>query len=95
MNQAHGGPEDGAPHQPQQEQSGGFAERIRPHMEVVSAEGEHIGTVDSIEGDEIKLARGDSPDGRHSYVPLSLVDAVEESRVIIRSRGDNAFGVAV
>lgn len=46
---------------------------IREHMEVVGSDGLHIGTVDHVEGDRIKLTRKDSPDGAHHYVPLSDV----------------------
>ena len=35
-------------------------EDIREHMEVIGADGVHIGTVDRIEGDRIKLIRADS-----------------------------------
>lgn len=40
---------------------------IQDHMEVVDARGMHVGTVDHLEGDRIKLARDDSPDNRHHY----------------------------
>ncbi len=33
---------------------------IREHMEVIGADGVHIGTVDKIEGDRIKLTKADS-----------------------------------
>ena len=46
---------------------------IAKHMEVVGSDGLHIGTVDHVEGDRIKLTRRDSPDGAHHYVPLSDV----------------------
>ena len=46
---------------------------IREHMEVVGSDGLHIGTVDHVDGDRIKLTRKDSPDGAHHYVPLSNV----------------------
>lgn len=34
--------------------------KIREHMEVVGADGVHIGTVDKVEGQRIKLTRADS-----------------------------------
>ena len=43
--------------------------------------GEHIGTVDSVEGDQIKLTKNDSPDGFHHYIPLAWVSRVEGNTV--------------
>jgi len=62
---------------------------IREHMMVHAkgpgsmggAKGEHIGTVDRVEGDRIKLTRDDSPDGRHHFVPLEWVESVEGNTV--------------
>ena len=51
---------------------------IRPHMEVVGSDGLHIGTVDHVEGDRIKLTAKDSNDGSHHYVPLSKVTRIDE-----------------
>lgn len=49
--------------------------------EVLSADGEHIGTVDKVEGNQIKLTRKDSPDGRHHYIPLNWVDSASTNAV--------------
>ena len=35
------------------------ASQIREHMEVVGSDGEHVGTVDKVEGDRIKLTKDD------------------------------------
>ena len=35
-------------------------EDIREHMEVIGADGVHLGTVDRIEGDRIKLTKAES-----------------------------------
>lgn len=79
-----------------QQPSGGsdarFAEQIRQHQEVVDANGNHVGTVDHVQGDQIKLAKSDSPDGEHHYVQLSQVSGIEGDRVRLRERGDNDFG---
>src|SRR3546814_13226551 len=51
---------------------------IREHMTVVGADGVHVGTVDHLDGERIKLTKGDSPqtgDGegaRHHYLPLPV-----------------------
>ena len=34
--------------------------QIREHMEVIGADGVHVGTVDKVEGDRIKLTKADS-----------------------------------
>ncbi|HWX50264.1 MAG TPA: DUF2171 domain-containing protein [Roseomonas sp.] len=47
--------------------------QITPHMKIVGSDGVHIGTVDGLEGDFIKLTKSDSTDGRHHYLPASAV----------------------
>lgn len=69
-----------------------FAEHIREHQEVIDDSGRHVGTVDHIEGDRIKLARSDASDGKHHYVLLSQVAGIEGGKVRLRERGDNDFG---
>ncbi|HEY0028128.1 MAG TPA: DUF2171 domain-containing protein [Allosphingosinicella sp.] len=54
------------------------ASSIQPHMEVLGADGSHMGTVDGVDGDRIKLTRKDSPDGQHHYVGLDSVERVDE-----------------
>ena len=53
------------------------AASIHPTMEVVSANGIQLGTVDSVEGHTIKLRRKD-PDahGQHHYIPLEWVESI-------------------
>ncbi|TPG59031.1 DUF2171 domain-containing protein [Roseomonas nepalensis] len=53
------------------------ASQIKEHMEVVGSCGNHVGVVDHVEGDRIKLTRKDSTDGQHHYLPLSAVASVE------------------
>ncbi|HEX6073255.1 MAG TPA: DUF2171 domain-containing protein [Sphingomicrobium sp.] len=66
-------------------------EDIREHMEVIGADGVHLGTVDRVEGNRIKLIRADSGIGReheHHYVPRGLVAEVEGDRVRLTARGE-------
>ena len=50
---------------------------IREHMDVVGSDGQHVGTVDSVGNDRIKLTRSDpAAGGEHHYVPTSLVARV-------------------
>src|SRR5579875_1803222 len=56
-------------------------DQIRPHMEVIGAEGAHVGTVDKVEGDRIKLTKDDSGmgshQGHHHYISIGIVAGVE------------------
>ena len=53
------------------------ATNIKEHMAVVDATGQHVGTVDSIEGSFIKLTRSDASDARHHYLDLDAVASVD------------------
>ncbi len=68
--------------------------QIREHMEVIGADGVHIGTVDKVEGDRIKLTKKDSGqgshEGHHHYIPAALIADVEGSRVRLSANGDVA-----
>ena len=70
-------------------------ERIREGMEVIGADGVHVGTVDRVEGDRIKLTRADSGqgshEGHHHYLPAGLVAAVECDRVRLSANADVAL----
>jgi hypothetical protein len=68
-------------------------ENIREHMEVIGADGVHLGTVDRIEGDRIKLIRDDSGIGHeehHHYIPRGLIADVEGGKVRLSANGDVA-----
>ncbi len=58
---------------------------IEDGMEVIGADGVHVGTVDRVTADRIKLTRADSGEGghqgHHHYVSLGLVAEVEGDRV--------------
>ena len=58
--------------------------RIEEHMEVVDSGGRHVGTVDHVDGDQIRLTKSDSPDGVHRYVPVAAVDNLENNRVVLK-----------
>ena len=55
------------------------ADSIKAHMAVVDATGQQIGTVDSIDGDFIKLTRSDASDSRHHYLDLDAVASVDSA----------------
>jgi hypothetical protein len=68
--------------------------KIREHMEVIGADGVHIGTVDRTEGKRIKLTKKDSGEGvhrgHHHYIPLALVAEVEGNKVRLSANSDVA-----
>jgi hypothetical protein len=67
---------------------------IKEHMEVIGADGVHIGTVDRVEGNRIKLTKADSGEGSHKghhhYIEGGLVAEVEGSKVRLSAKGDVA-----
>jgi hypothetical protein len=68
-------------------------ESIREHMEIVGADGVHLGTVDKVEGNRIKLTKADSGvahQEHHHYIPAGLIAAVEEDVVRLSANGDVA-----
>src|SRR4029079_5980166 len=68
--------------------------RIKEHMEVIGADGVHVGAVDRIEENRIKLTKADSGEGRHKghhhYIDGSLVADVEGNKVRLSANGDVA-----
>jgi hypothetical protein len=66
--------------------------QIREHMNVIGADGVHLGTVDRVEGDRIKLTKADSGShgDHHHYLSKGLVAAVEGDTVRLSANADNA-----
>jgi len=58
---------------------------IKEHMEVIGADGAHVGTVDKVEGNRIKLTKKDSGEGHHKghhhFIDGGLVAEVEGDKV--------------
>jgi hypothetical protein len=58
---------------------------VRQHMEVIGADGVHIGTVDRVENGRIRLTKADSGEGHHRghhhFIDLGLVSDVEGQKV--------------
>lgn len=67
---------------------------IKEHMEVIGADGAHVGTVDQVEGSRIKLTKADSGEGTHKahhhFIKLSLVAGVEGNKVRLSANADVA-----
>ena len=72
------------------------ASQIKEHAEIIGADGTHVGTVDKVEGDRIKLTKNDSPqteDGKgakHHYISMGLVADVEDGKVRLSANGAEA-----
>ena len=73
---------------------GGFSD-IREHMEVIGADGVHLGTVDKVEDDRIKLTKSDSGtgghEGHHHFIGRGLVADVEGDQVRLSATAANAL----
>jgi len=71
-----------------------MADKVREHMEVIGADGVHVGTVDRVEGDRIKLTKEDSGEGshrgHHHTIPMALVAEVEGNKVRLSANADVA-----
>jgi hypothetical protein len=65
---------------------------VQEHMEVIGADGVHIGTVDKVEGGRIKLTKQDSGShgDHHHYISGALVATVEGDQVRLSANGDAA-----
>jgi hypothetical protein len=70
--------------------------QIKDHADVIGADGVHLGTVDHVDGDRIKLTRADSPQGpggegaKHHYIPFGLVAGIEGGKVRLSANADVA-----
>ena len=68
--------------------------QIKEHMEVIGADGVHVGTVDKVEGNRIKLTKKDSGEGAHKghhhFIPEGLIADIEGDKVRLSANGDVA-----
>ena len=74
---------------------------IEEHMDVIGADGVHVGTVDRVEGDRIKLTKKGSSaeiegatgehEGHHHYISTGLVADIEDNAVRLSATGANAL----
>ena len=64
--------------------------QIKEHADVIGADGVHVGTVDHLQGDRIKLTKQDSSDGRHHYISTGLVAEIEHGTVRLSANADVA-----
>ena len=74
--------------------------QIKEHMDVIGADGIHVGTVDHVEGDRIKLTKKDSGAdveegqgshaGHHHYISKGLIADIEGDKVRLSANADVA-----
>jgi len=66
-----------------QTQRGSLAQ-VEEHFDVVGSDGEHVGTVDKVRGDNIILTKGDADAGGHHHsIPSSWLKSVEGRTVTL------------
>ena len=73
------------------------ASSIREHAEVVGSDGQHVGTVDKVEGQRIRLTKTDSASGgEHHYIHLDSVASADETVTLNRTaeQARDEWGVA-
>lgn len=67
---------------------------IKDHMDVIGADGVHVGTVDHVEGNRIKLIKADSGSGSHAghhhFISTGLVADIEGTTVRLSANADVA-----
>lgn len=71
-------------------------DQVKEHMEVIGADGVHLGTVDRVDGGRIKLTREDSGmahQDHHHYIPGGLIATVEGDQVRLSANADVAAGL--
>jgi hypothetical protein len=62
-----------------------FEAQIHAHMDVADANGQHVGIVEGVEGDTIRLIQGGPPDDWHFPVPMSAVERIEGDRLYLKA----------
>ena len=76
------------------------ATQIQEHAEVIGADGVHVGTVDKVEGNRIKLTKKDSGaqvnegtgshEGHHQFISRGLGADIEDGKVRLSANADVA-----
>jgi hypothetical protein len=69
--------------------------KIRAGMEVIGADGVHVGTVDDFANGRIRLTRADSGQGAHKghrhYIDASLLAGLEGDKLRLSANADVAI----
>lgn len=64
--------------------------QIKEHANVIGADGVHVGTVDHVQGDRIKLTKQDSGDQHHHYISTGLIAEIENGTVRLSANANVA-----
>lgn len=67
--------------------------RIKEHMEVADNSGQHVGTVDEVVDDRIKLTKTDSTDQSHHFIALDQIDRIDDNRIYLKQGTPIPLGV--
>ena len=70
-----------------------MTDKIKENMEVIGADGVHVGIVDHIEAGRIKLKKTDAYGqhaGHHHYIEMGFVAGVEVDKVRLSANADIA-----
>jgi len=67
--------------------------QISEHMEIIGADGVHVGTVDKVEGDRIKMTKADSGShsDHHHYLSQGLIAEIEGNQIRLSASGASAL----
>ncbi|GAB5348486.1 DUF2171 domain-containing protein [Alteriqipengyuania sp. 357] len=58
--------------------------RIKEHMEIADSTGQHVGTVDEVEDERIKLTKSDAADSQHHFIAMDAVDKIDDNRIYLK-----------
>jgi len=61
---------------------------VRKGMTVIGPEGNVLGVVDRVDGQEVLLA-----EAGHPFIAVSEIDGIDGDRILLSPRGDATFGL--
>ena len=65
------------------------ASQIKEHMEIKGSDGQHVGTVDRVEGNKIKLTKSDpAAGGKHHYMDMAAVEEIKDGCLVVSKTAD-------
>lgn len=65
--------------------------QVTEHMNIIGADGVHVGTVDKVDGNRIKLTKSDSNSDHHHYISEGLIAGIEGDMVRLSANADVAI----